>query len=147
MSDQTEIWKLFRTQQEKYVYYLLSLSVAALGFAVSQTQRDKLSWTQLILLTATILWLMSIFFGLRWIKWNLSALNANFEMLRVKSGHYRDILPTITHTQAAGDGINSAIDSNSKVIRKSFGLQGNCFYWGVGVFIVWHLSEMIIRSL
>ena len=147
MSEQTEVWKLFRTQQEKYVYYLLSLSVAAIGFAVTQTNSDELKLTHIILLFAAILWLISIYNGLKWVKWSLSTLNANFEMLRVKSGYFVEILPTPSHTQAAVGGIKQAIDSNSKVIRKSFNIQSNTFYWGVGIFILWHLVEMAIRSV
>jgi hypothetical protein len=147
MEQQMEVWKLFRTQQEKYVYYLLSLAVAAIAFAVAQTKDDELVWTHFILLIPVILWLVSIHNGLKWIKWNLSTLYANFDLLRVRSGHFKEQLPTIFHEQAAAEGINQAIDSNSNVIRKSYSIQNNTFYWGIAFFIFWHLMEMILRSI
>jgi hypothetical protein len=44
---QKDLFKLHKDKQEKYIYYLIALAVAALGFSISKTFDTTLKWTQI----------------------------------------------------------------------------------------------------
>ena len=62
---QFNIQKEFREKQEKYVYYLIALSVSAIGFSVYKTENQSLAYSQIPLALAVLSWSISIFCGLK----------------------------------------------------------------------------------
>jgi hypothetical protein len=46
MEQQIELFRAFRQQQEKYVYYIIALCVTAIGFSVYKTNGLALKYTQ-----------------------------------------------------------------------------------------------------
>ena len=40
--NQRQIQRQYRTQQEKYVYYLIAISVSAIGFSIYKTENHYL---------------------------------------------------------------------------------------------------------
>lgn len=147
MDQQVEIWKMFRQTQEKYVYFILSLSVAAVAFAVASTDKTAFRWSHLLLGLAVASWLLAIYFGIRWNKWNISTLFVNHELLRVQSGmHLTDMQIPPGHEDAAIEGIKEAMKGNADDLKKSFNRQSLAFYAGIFFFIAWHLWEMYSLS-
>ena len=65
---QKEVYKALRDVQDKYVYFLLTATGAAVAFAVTQTQTAKLAWTQAPLGFALLFWGLSFFCGCRHIQ-------------------------------------------------------------------------------
>lgn len=147
MDQQVEVWKMFRQTQEKYVYFILSLSVAAIAFAVASTDQTAFRWSHILLGLAVASWLIAVYFGIRWSQWNISTLFANHELLRVQSGkHLTDIKIPPGYQEAAIEGIKKAMSSNAQDLERSFNRQGIAFYTGISFFIAWHIWEMIIAS-
>lgn len=91
MEAQIDLQKQFREKQEKYVYYIIALCVAAIGFSVTKTSGDILRWSQLPLGIAVLCWGLSIYCGLKFIAYVLSNLFANNAYLDVLSGRHPQV--------------------------------------------------------
>ena len=58
---QFSIQQEFRDKQEKYVYYIIAISVSAIGFSVYKTENHQLNLSLIPLGFAVICWSTSIF--------------------------------------------------------------------------------------
>lgn len=139
---QKEIQKQFQQQQEKYVYYILALTVSAIGFAIYKTSGLPLKLSQIPLGLSVISWGISIFCGLMFIKYVISNLYANNTYFDIVAGRYPDLGNNPGEIEAGVDGIKQAMISNANVASKYFNWQGRLFYAGIILFIVWHITEM-----
>ena len=136
----------FLQYQERYVYYLLALTVSAIGFSIYRTTGVVLKLTQIPLGIAILSWGFSIYCGLTFIKYVLSNIYSSISFIDVQMGRYPDIGNVTWKQQAAYDGINQAILSNSEKSSLYFKWQGRLFYFGIFAFIIWHIIEMYYQS-
>ncbi|WP_348825110.1 hypothetical protein [Flavobacterium aestuarii] len=83
---QFNIQQEFREKQEKYVYYLIAISVSAIGFSIYKTEKHELNVTLIPLAFAVICWSISIFLGLKFLKYVLSMLYANSSYFDIIKG-------------------------------------------------------------
>jgi len=130
-----EIVNQFRQQQEKYIYYLIALSVASIAFSVHNTLGEPIKWAQAPLGISVILWGTSIYCGLTAIQYFIGSLPANIDLIvaqRSKSPEETNILEVL----------NEIGDRTKKLIK----YQRNTFYLGIIFYVAWHITEMIIRA-
>lgn len=130
----------YREKQEKYVYYLIALSVSAIGFSIYKTDNQSLTFSQIPLGIAILSWSISIFCGLKFLKYiisNLYANNAYFEI--IKENNQESINAKIK-------GFREAMKINSKSMSIYFKIQGFLFYLGILLFIAWHIIEMYLKT-
>ena len=85
---QFNIQQEFREKQEKYVYYLIAISVSAIGFSVYKTENQSLTYSQIPLALAVLSWSISIFCGLKFLKYVISCLYANNGYYEIIKGRY-----------------------------------------------------------
>lgn len=142
MEEQREIRNQFRQQQEKFVYYLIALSVSAIGFSVYKTTGQQLKWTQLPLGISVLCWGLSVFCGLRFLKYVISTLYANNDYFVIIQGKNPEIGNHQQKIEAATSGIKEAMNSNSTKANSYFKWQERLFYLGIILFLVWHIIEM-----
>jgi hypothetical protein len=142
VEEQREIQKQFRQQQEKYVYYMIALSVTATGFSVYKTTGLQLKWTQIPLGLAILCWGLSIFCGLRFLKYVISTLYANNVYFDIIQGRYADIGTHPQKIEAAKSGVKQAMETNSNRASAYSKWQERLFYCGIVLFLVWHITEM-----
>lgn len=142
MEEQREIRNQFRQQQEKFVYYLIALSVSAIGFSVYKTTGQQLKWIQLPLGISILSWGFSIFCGLRFLKYLISTLYANNDYFVIIQGKNPEIGNHQQKIEAATSGIKEAMNSNSTKANSYFKWQERLFYLGIILFLVWHIIEM-----
>ena len=79
-----EIYRSLSQLQEKFVFYLIALNVAAIGFAVFLTLDKPLVITQIPLGLAVISWGLSIWCGTNYLKKLIDSKSINFEMLKLE---------------------------------------------------------------
>lgn len=142
MNERSEIQKQFRQQQEKYVYYVLALSVASIAFTVNQTNGLSLNWFQLPAGIAVISWGYSVYCGLSFMKYIISTLFANDTYLSIQQGTHPDVGNDKTKQQLAARGTMEAIKENSKTAMKLSKKQNVFFFIGMISFLIWHLLKM-----
>lgn len=139
---QIEIQKQFIQQQEKLVYYIIALSVSAIGFAIYQTTGQRLKVIQIPIGLAVICWSISIYCGLKFLKYVISNLYANNEYFEIKKGNNNEIGNHPDAIKAAVKGYKAAMAINQNRMKNYFKYQSLLFYVGIILFIIWHLLEM-----
>ena len=143
---QKEIQRQFRQSQEKYVYYILALTVSSIGFAIYKTNGIPLKCSQIPLGIAVLLWSISIFCGLSFLKYTISILYANNTYYDILQGRYPEIGNVEWKQEAAIEGAKNAIEINKRRAKKYFNCQGYLFYIGILLFVLWHILEMFLLS-
>jgi hypothetical protein len=130
----------YREKQEKYVYYLIALSVSAIGFSIYKTDNQSLTFSQIPLGIAILSWSISIFCGLKFLKYIISNLYANNAYFEIIKENNQDSI------NAKIKGFRKAMKINSKSMSIYFKIQGFLFYFGILLFIVWHIIEMYLKT-
>ena len=143
---QIEVYRQHRTAQDKYIYFLLAAAGAAIAFAVNQTQGAKLAWSQLPLAGAVVCWGLSFFCGCRHLGYIESTLFANDALFRVLAGHNPQVGRHPQRINVASEGLQGAIESNSKWASRFARWQFSCLVLGAVSYLVWHVVEMWLRS-
>lgn len=142
--NQKEVQRQFRQQQEKYVYYIIAISVSAIGFAIYKTSGQPLKLSQIPLGLSIISWGLSIFCGLRFIKYIISTLYANNAYFDVLAGRHPKLGNHPEKIAAGVEGIKKAIEMNSETASNYSKWQERFFYSGIIFFITWHVIEMYL---
>src|SRR5690606_35025426 len=118
MKEQTEMRVQFRQQQEKFVYYLIALSVTSIGFSIYKTTGQPLKWTQIPLGMSILCWGLSVFCGLRFLKYVISTSYANNTYFDLIHGRHPEIGNHLQKIEAATIGIKQAMETNSYRARR-----------------------------
>ena len=142
MEEQLEIKRQFREQQQKFVYYVIALSVTSIGYSVYQTAGLPLNWSQIPLGFAILCWGFSIYCGFQHLKYIINTLYANNVYLDIVQGNHPEIGEDIEFIKAASSGVMDAMENNSDKANYFFSYQNNLFYLGVILFLAWHVIEM-----
>ena len=143
---QFNIQQEFREKQEKYVYYLIAISVSAIGFSVYKTENQELRITLIPLAFAVICWSISIFLGLKFLKYVISVLYANNDYFAIIKGKHPDVGNHPELIKAGIEGFKEAMQINSSRMKKYFNWQGYLFYSGIMFFLIWHVLEKYLRT-
>ena len=147
MQEQIELFKVHRQQQEKLVYYIVALCVTSIGFSIYQTTGHSLKWIQVPLALAVLSWGLSIYCGLRFLKYALSILYANNALFNICQGIEPGVGNHPHQIKAASSGVEEAIKQSAETSNKLFKWQERLFYSGIVLFLFWHLLEMRASSL
>jgi len=144
---QLEVYRQHRNAQEKYIYFLLAAVGAAIAFAVNQTLGAKLSWSQLPLAFAVVLWALSFYFGCRYLGFVESTLLMNAELLKVSYGQHSLTGTNPQLIAAAVKIVEEKIDSKSKLASWFARAQFTCLLLGAVCYLGWHVYEMWLRTI
>lgn len=148
MSEEVELFKVHRAGQEKYTYFLLAAAGAAIGFSVTQTNDDSLTWAHSVLFIAMACWAASFFCGCIHLQYVDSSLYGNMDLLKIKRGGFSQIgIDTPLFQNVAIEGIESALVYNSNKASLYGKIQFNLIIFGAVFFLSWHIYEMYLRSL
>ncbi|AOW16724.1 hypothetical protein LPB03_04250 [Polaribacter vadi] len=147
MNERFELQKQFRQKQEKYVYYVIALSVASIGFVVNQTNEESLNFYQIPAGLAILSWGYSVYCGLSFMKYIISTLFANDTYLAILEGNHPEIGKDSIKQELAAKGTMEAIKFNSKTAMKLSKSQNLFFITGMILFLIWHLLEMFNNTL
>jgi hypothetical protein len=137
-----EVYRQFTASQEKYDYFLMSVSGASIAFAIHRTTGVSLDCSMVILGVAVILWTVSFFAGCRRRAFITSTLYANCELLRVQNGRHPEVGLHPERIAAASEGISKACEFNSKRAVQWANVQLYSLILGALFFIVWHVTDM-----
>ena len=147
MEEQKELQKQFRQQQEKYVYYLIALCVAATAFAIHQTTGKFLRYSQIPLGFAVVSWGISIYSGLRFVSRSLDFLYTNNEYFEVLQGRNEITGNNPYKIQVGKETLEKIMKEKIENVQKFGNWQNKCFYIGSVAFIIWHVIEMYLSKV
>lgn len=141
-----ELYRTFRAAQERYTYFMLAASGAAIAFAVTKTQDATLAWSQIPLAISITCWGLSFYCGCNNLRYVGSTLYANFEMLKIQTGQHPQVGNHPQMIDAASSGIRSAIETNSNRASMYARLQFSLLIIGAVSYVGWHTYEMYLRT-
>lgn len=141
-----EVFRVHREEQSKYVYFLLAASGAAIGFTINQTQVLILSYTQIHLGLAILLWGLSFYFGCQQLQFSLKGLYINSGFLDIQKGNDKDVGSNPQMIYAALDIVKEMYEKNSSEITKNGKRQFQFLVLGAISYILWNIIEMIVRT-
>jgi hypothetical protein len=141
-----EVYRQFRMSQDKYAYFLLAAVGGGIALAVNQTHTAALSWSQIPLACAVLLWGLSFLFGCRYLSYLSSNLYANVGLLKVESGEHPLVGTHPDLMAAASEGIRDAIESNAEKGSRFARWQFYCLALGAVAYLAWHILEMWLRT-
>lgn len=128
--------------QDKYTYFLLAASGAAIAFAVQKTEGMPLSWWLAPVALATAAWAASFYCGCKNLSWVGAALSANYALLQLRDGSHPKQPPHPQLLEAALSGTNTALEGNVKKAQRYALWQFRFIILGAALFIAWRVLEM-----
>jgi hypothetical protein len=137
----------FRQQQEKYVYYVLALSVASIAFTLNQTTGQALSYFKIPAGIAIICWTVSVFLGLKFLRFTISNLFANDKYIEIKKGEAPEVGSNQNMQLFAEKTLEDIMNKNGESANRFFKWQQRLFISGMILFIIWHVLEMYTNTI
>jgi hypothetical protein len=135
----------YNVRREKYVYYVVALSVACIGFSVYQTRELPLTFSQIPLGIAVINWGISIYSGLSYLKGDISILIKDHNRVKIAAGLHE---LSGNNPNLIERGLHIAereMKKDEPIALRMHTLLEVCFYSGVLWFVIWHGIEMYLR--
>ncbi len=143
--NELEVYRQYRTSQDKFAYFILAAAGTAIGFAIHRTEGMRLSWWMIPLGVAVLCWGVSFWAGCLHLQYMASSLYANMGLLKVQAGRHENLPPNPTPQvlKIAAQGIGDAIEFNGKKTASYAWLQFRSLLVGAVFFIAWHISTLI----
>lgn len=138
-----ELIKTYKARQDKFAYYVMGLSVAAIGFSLSKTFDSRLNSNHVYLGIAIICWFISIISAIRWIIAQLKMMEINLDLTDVLGGYNNFVQIDEPTKHELKHRLKKKLEKSNKRGGRSYKLMLLMFLVGVGAFITWRLFEMI----
>ncbi len=133
--------------QNRYTYFLLAAAASAIALIIKSTDESTFAIPMLPLGLAVISWGVSFFYGCKNIQFVNSTLYANYNYLIVKSGLHPKAGKDPELISAASQGIRKAMEYNSERANRFVKWQFKLLVIGALFYLVWHLLEMLARTI
>ncbi|MBC8265509.1 MAG: hypothetical protein H8E84_00925 [Flavobacteriales bacterium] len=143
MSDkEIEISRQLREGQNKYTYFLFSITIASIAFSVQKTTGKPISYVQIPLSISVICWALGLVCGFKYIRLVNSTLFANSMFLKAEKGIMKEIQENPATQPYILEGIKKAMIKNSNLGNCYSNWQYYLFFIGAFFFLIWHILEM-----
>lgn len=143
----SDLYKAHQVGQERYAYFLLAASGAAIGFAVQKTEGLHLSWWLLPVALATLCWACSFYCGCKNIDSVHASIGANSNLLQLKQGTHPGQPPHPQLVEVAISTVSHVLDGNIRRAGFYGRWQFRFLVSGAALFIGWRVVEMVRSSL
>jgi hypothetical protein len=108
--------------------------------------RKRGTFQQVPLAVAVLFWGTSFYSGCMLVRYGLSNLFANFDLLRVQAGRHPKAGTDPDVIEAASEGILEAMQGNDTVLKRWSHAQFRCLIAGAVLYVAWHILEMYHRT-
>ena len=142
-----KVYETLNNAQNKFVYFILTLTVGAIAFAIKQTDNAVLSLSQIPIGISVLCWGLSIFFGCFSLMYVSAALRVNGKLLFVESGRDPEVGNNPTTVMKASKILRDIFETNSNKTAFYTKLQYSLFILGTVSFITWHILEMYLKGV
>ncbi len=147
MSDkELELFRQHRTEQSKYVYFILAAAAGGIALAVRMTADATLHWSLAPLGAAVVSWGLSFFYGCRNLQYVQEVTAKNAQQLKFARGSD----PVVGHDPArreiAVEVMKGAIDRENTKAGNSYIWQFRYLVTGAVFFVAWHVLQIYLRS-
>lgn len=140
-----EVYHMFYDSQQKYVYFIEGVDIAAIGFAITRSENLKLNNTQILLGIGVLCWGLSFLFGCWNREYFVYTLYSNIELIRIQDGMDLNVQNPID-IKNASDEITDAANKNSDKMNVLLQWEVRLFILGVLFDISWHIYQMYLNK-
>jgi len=144
---QLELFNKSKEQQIKYVYYLVALSVSAIGYSIYRSVGHPFNALLILWALPLFSWSFSIYLGLFFLRKSIYNIDTDMKYIHLQKSIANNLEP-----DAKNIVLRMSIDveleqsQNLKAERRYFKWQTQLFFLGILLFIIWHLTEIYISS-
>lgn len=142
-----ELHRTLSAAQSKHTYFLLTAAASATAFAVIRSEGATVAWSQIPLALAVVAWGTSFLAGCRYTAYANSTMLSNVEMLKIEAGTHPDVGPHPQMVAKASQDIRLAIASKLDTADRLGRGQFRFLVAGFALYVVWHVLEMVLRSV
>jgi|GEM_PF-6989048 len=142
MNEQFEIQKQHREQQNKFVYYIIGISVAAIGFAITRTTGQGLQCHHILLGISLLGWTAAIVSGFIHVFIILYALDENDFYFNLLNGNVEGVEQSDVVDKVAKERLQEKAKKFSQQGKWAFRSLQWCFSIACFTFIIWHVVQM-----
>ncbi len=141
--DLQELHKLHFESHNRYVYFLLGATGAALGYGLQKLDGLSLTWWTGCGILAILCWLASFYAGCKRISWAHRAMQANYDTLQLQRGIHPYQPADATALQDAIETRKN--DALNNIQRAAFYLKMQFWLLATGLiaFVAWRILEML----
>lgn len=137
-----DLHKLHSAGQEKYTYFVLAATGAAMGFAIQKTEGLPLSLWLIPTAIAVLCWALSFYLGCRNVDRSQAAVMANYALLQLIQGTHPEQPQHPTETEAAKSGVRKAMRTNIEQASTAYRWHFRMLLAGALCFLLWRVLEM-----
>jgi hypothetical protein len=140
MADINDLSKIHSDTQIKFSYYIIGLSIAGIGFATNKTSGQAFALSQIPLGLCVACFILSAYNGFSYVLNFLDFWRKHHDMMEV------DQIMNLRNKEEIKREIQGKIDTASDKSVLLWRYLLNFFYFGLGLFMFWHLLEMYFKS-
>lgn len=130
-----ELYKRLNDSQQKYVYFILGINVAAIGFLIQFILKtEKALVFDLFILIPISSFGVSFFLGCKYILNTFIHIKANMKLFKGIGDNY----------QKSIDNANETMENINKIAYKQFNNMFNFLIGGVITFITWFVIKILM---
>lgn len=138
-----EMMKVLKGRQDRFIYYIAGLNVAAIGFTVSKTFDFVPNHGRDILLgLALILWFISTITSFRWIIIQFRTMERNLEIKGVSDGYFDKEKIDKTNKKTLTEVHRRKLEEDGLRSEKALKATVMLFLSGIVVFIFWRVLDV-----
>ena len=134
---------LYMQKQEKYIYYIIALDVACIGFSFDKALKLSINVHHLPLALAIIAWSFSALYGIKLIQEIMGIVSKNIFILDIQNGKN----PNYEKSKVVYESTEKALkEIQNETEIKTTGYAKNLYYlFFIGVILIgiWVLIQMI----
>lgn len=142
--EELELFKQYKSAQDKYRYFLLAAAASAIGFAMTQTKTEILSLCHIPLGLAIVSWAVSFYSGMQFLEYAMGVTFQNHNYLSskrelkafVKDEH------ALSLTKKMKEGFYATTQKQGARMKIYGNLQSWLLLLGAMLYIFWHALRM-----
>jgi hypothetical protein len=146
---QLELLKQFKVAREKNTYFILAAAASAIGFAMTQTKIEALSFWHIPLGISVLFWAFSFFCGLKFVEVSILSLGKNYDYLLLTRKVSREF--SAIEAQAVQQELQNLAEKMSCGHEKDMNFysawQARLLLFGAVMYICWHIIKMYLYGV
>lgn len=143
-----EMMKTLKERQDKFIYYIAGLNVAAIGFTLSKaSESEKISTHYIFLAIALIGWILSTALSFRWILVQFRTMEKNMEIFDLINGYYDKSLISDREKKHRISDAYAKIQEDAIRCDRDLKRMMLMFIVGIVFYIIWQLNDIISKTI
>lgn len=135
--------KTLKERQDKFIYYIAGLNVAAIGFTLSKTfDMDIYAIHHVFIGSALLCWITSVIYSFRWTFIQFRAMVGNMDIMELINGHNDKSKVTEQEKKNRISTSYAKLEEYTEKGSKAMKATLSLFIIGIVLFILWRVFDL-----